>query len=57
MTYAGFEKNHAVEMVERNNKSTHPILKPLLNCPEMIDPEACAVCFWHDRDLNVCRGG
>lgn len=52
-----YGKETALAKVTENNQLRHPLLMPMINCPEMVYPDACAVCFWHDAKLDNCHGG
>ena len=47
----------SLERVRANNTALRVSLWPLERCPDMLELDACAICFWYDRDRDVCRGG
>lgn len=47
----------SLDRVRANSTKFHPSLWPLERCPDMLELDACAFCFWYDTDRDVCRGG
>lgn len=52
-----YELSDAMALVVANNKAQRMALKPLANCPNMVMPSVCNICFWHNPHTDRCHGG
>lgn len=48
-------RQEIINLVEKNTHAEEPSRMPLPTCPEMLMKDACEVCFWHNKDEDICK--